>query len=119
MESDFITTEEFYDEESDGMFATALKNHLEKMDSNLKSFAVGSSVLETQVASGDFFSAVDSAFALFFLAGELSNSLNCLEEVFSQDMNASIDRTEAKLRQYSLKVFSATEDECEGEATER
>lgn len=116
---EFRMTEDFYAEEDQGMFSSALESHLAQMDEYAENLATCSAKLESAVASGDLVLCAGLAPLIFESCSCLYHSVADTTAVFSQDDIWALSYAEEKLRQYSLKVSVATEDECEGEAIQR
>lgn len=108
-------TEDFYAEEDLGMFSTALKAQLFRMDRDCADMAQASSLLEGYVAEGDLFSAINMGRFIGLKAKELERRISDLTDVFSQDKDWALDRMERQLRQCSLKVAEATQDELDSD----
>lgn len=112
-------TEDFYAEEDQGMFSSALESHLAQMDEYAEELATCSAKLESAIASGDLVQCAGLAPLIFESCSCLYHSVADTAAVFSQDDIWALGHAEEMLRNYSLKVFVATEDVCVGEATER
>ena len=108
-------TEDFYAEEDLGMFSTALKAHLTLMDEYARQLAEASADLESAIADGDLAVASSVVPAIESAYEHLFYNVMDAERVFSQDPDWALARAERKLAQYSLKVFEASERECEEE----
>lgn len=116
---EFRMTEDFYAEEDQGMFSSALESHLAQMDEYARELATCSAKLESAIASGDLIQCAGLAPLIFEACSCLYHNVADTTAVFSQDDIWALGYAEEKLRHYSLKVFAATEDECKGEVTER
>ena len=103
--TDTPMSDEFYAEEDQGMFSSALKAHLEQMDEYAKDLAMYSAKLEVAIASGDLIQCSSIAPLIFEACDCLCHSVIDAASVFSQDDFWALKRAETLLRQYSLAVF--------------
>ncbi len=108
-------TEDFYAEEDLGMFSTALKAQLSRMDRDCADMALGASLYEGYVAEGDLFSVINMGHLIGLKAEELERRISDLTDVFSQDKSWALDRMERKLRLCSLQVAEAAQDELDSD----
>lgn len=110
-----LMPEEFYAEEDLGMFSSALKAQLSRMDRDCATMAQASSLLEGYVAEGDLFSVIMMGHLIGIQANKLELRISDLTNVFSQDESWAFDRMERQLRLCSLQVTEAAQDELDSD----